>query len=635
MPSEDGNFQVEVAIDESGFCEIIFAHTGGAARDAEIKLGFLDDGGVARAGDGQDLGLVDRDVRVVVFDHERIDRSSIQADYAVGVPSDRRFAMFLTWRKGLGAERLSATGVVGSFARGESFRFEPALASEEAIAFLLGSELIHKSNLSLLPVPPEPERTHFTTLSVSGFRGFARERTLRFAEPNGSPGSGLTILVGANNSGKSTFLEALHSIARGRDQVDLNFPQPRRHRDTDKVTLELTRSDGRQLRVQSIREGGSQAEAKWLPEGMAPGKFDIHLTPSRRNFSPYFGNMGAADRNWGFVNAELSRTELREQFVGRLRKVDREPDARRKFDELLTAIVGYPLDWTIDEVSPNQQFLKLIESDGAWHTSEGLGDGLVSMLFLVDALYDSDPGALIAIDEPELSLHPQIVRRLGRVLSRYSADRQIVVATHSPLLIDWADIANGATVARMYKSGGRSEISQASSEILQSVAGFTDARNPSNPHIIGTVAREALFLEDGVILTEGQDDVTYLARVLDDLRLPRADNIYGWGAGGVGNIPALAQLFVELGFVKIGAILDDDGNAGTLATLAKLRSMAPEVLVRQIPAPDIRYKKASPARPEVVGLLDRDNVHVREDLRESASRALGEVLDHVQPTTLS
>jgi hypothetical protein len=367
-----------------------------------------------------------------------------------------------------------------------------------------------------------------------------------------------------------------------------------------------------------------------LPEAIGPGKFDIQVTPARRSFNQYFGNTGVGDRDWGLMDQEFSRTQTRDNFVGRLRKVDRDPLARAAFDGLLEEIMGEPLDWTIDEMSTSQQFVKMTDQGGAWHTSEGLGDGLVSLLFIVDALYDSAPGSLIAIDEPELSLHPQLVRRLRRVFSRFAADRQIVIATHSPLLIDWADIKNGATVARTFKTRGRSEVAQASHEILRKTALLADDRNLSNPHTVGEVAREALFLEDGIILTEGQDDVAYLPRVLADLGLGEARSVYGWGSGGATNIPTLAQLFRELGFTRIAAILDDDGQPGTRDAEALLAAMAPEVLVRRIPAPDIRYKKKVNERDEVVGLLDKGGMRVRDELRVAAARVLQEVLDHVK-----
>jgi hypothetical protein len=58
-----------------------------------------------------------------------------------------------------------------------------------------------------------------------------------------------------------------------------------------------------------------------------------------------------------------------------------------QFDDLLEQIAGSRLNWTLDEIAPSQQFVKLIEAE-SWHTTEGLGDGLVSLLSIVDALYE-------------------------------------------------------------------------------------------------------------------------------------------------------------------------------------------------------------------------------------------------------
>jgi len=48
-----------------------------------------------------------------------------------------------------------------------------------------------------------------SSIEILGFRGFATKQKLEIALPDGNtPGSGLTIIVGANNSGKSTITEA-------------------------------------------------------------------------------------------------------------------------------------------------------------------------------------------------------------------------------------------------------------------------------------------------------------------------------------------------------------------------------------------------------------------------------------------
>ena len=55
--------------------------------------------------------------------------------------------------------------------------------------------------------------SYYKELKILGFRGFSRECKIEFAIPNEKEeGSGLTILVGENNSGKTSILEALRMI---------------------------------------------------------------------------------------------------------------------------------------------------------------------------------------------------------------------------------------------------------------------------------------------------------------------------------------------------------------------------------------------------------------------------------------
>ena len=55
------------------------------------------------------------------------------------------------------------------------------------------------------------------SITIQGLGGFGEERTIQFALPNNKLGGGLTILVGANNSGKTTILEAMRSFNSTKD----------------------------------------------------------------------------------------------------------------------------------------------------------------------------------------------------------------------------------------------------------------------------------------------------------------------------------------------------------------------------------------------------------------------------------
>ena len=60
-------------------------------------------------------------------------------------------------------------------------------------------------------------------LTIKGLRGFWEETNINFAIPdNISPKSGLTVLVGPNNSGKSTVIEAIHLLSANIDIVPVS-----------------------------------------------------------------------------------------------------------------------------------------------------------------------------------------------------------------------------------------------------------------------------------------------------------------------------------------------------------------------------------------------------------------------------
>lgn len=528
---------------------------------------------------------------------------------------------------------------------GTSVQFDEISPTVASLACSDGLESVRTHRTSREPLPPpevqDPEvdatrllsdlldsSSLFKSVSVSGYRGFSEKGTISLAQPNEKPGSGLTIVVGANNSGKSAFLEAIRYLALARTVPELSFPETRRNRLNSSVELILEMNNGDQLQVKSVRPESSLASGGWENLETPRPAVDIQVTAARRMFNPYTGIRMSSDRDWDLMNQDFSRTRVRDEFVSRLIAVDRDEDKRDRFNRLLHRVTGEPLNWTVEQHADNTWFIKL-EGVAGWHTSEGLGEGLVSLLFIVDALYDSKPGSLVVIDEPEQSLHPQLVRRLREVLSDYSRDRQILVSTHSPLLIDWSDVRNGATITRVFKDANTrsSAIAQPTSETLQELTRLSDLDNRFNPHALGSEAREAFFLEDGILLTEGQDDVVHLPLVLEDLGLDPIENVFGWGSDGADNIPKLVDLFKELGFKRIAVLVDS--NKQDVAD--RVLRVHPDVVANAIPAPDIRYKNPNGNKPEVIGLLDKKSHRVRPEFREKTKEILSDIAAHVAP----
>ena len=65
-----------------------------------------------------------------------------------------------------------------------------------------------------------------------------------------------------------------------------------------------------------------------------------------------------------------------------------------------------------------------------------LSDGTLRYLCLLAILCDPEPPALICIEEPELGMHPDLLPKIADLLTAASERTQLVVTTHSDLLVD-------------------------------------------------------------------------------------------------------------------------------------------------------------------------------------------------------
>jgi predicted ATPase len=65
-----------------------------------------------------------------------------------------------------------------------------------------------------------------------------------------------------------------------------------------------------------------------------------------------------------------------------------------------------------------------------------LSDGTLRYVCLLAILCDPEPPPLICIEEPELGLHPDILPKLADLLVAAAARTQLIVTTHSDILVD-------------------------------------------------------------------------------------------------------------------------------------------------------------------------------------------------------
>ncbi|MEM9462020.1 MAG: AAA family ATPase [Myxococcota bacterium] len=100
------------------------------------------------------------------------------------------------------------------------------------------------------------------------------------------------------------------------------------------------------------------------------------------------------------------------------------------------------------EVSPEGGVLQLYLQDGSRViSSHRLSDGTLRYLMLLAILLDPSPPPLILIEEPELSLHPDVLPVLRDLLLDAGRRSQVVVTTQSAAFLDaWTDHASAVVV---------------------------------------------------------------------------------------------------------------------------------------------------------------------------------------------
>jgi len=107
-----------------------------------------------------------------------------------------------------------------------------------------------------------------------------------------------------------------------------------------------------------------------------------------------------------------------------------------KIEELLKNVNPYFKDINIHVIGSKFTIAlreeRLAKTVGVEHIS----DGTLRFLLLLSILYNPERGCLICLDEPEIGLHPDMINMIADSIKQASTNSQIIIATHSPLLLN-------------------------------------------------------------------------------------------------------------------------------------------------------------------------------------------------------
>ena len=112
-------------------------------------------------------------------------------------------------------------------------------------------------------------------------------------------------------------------------------------------------------------------------------------------------------------------------------------DSRQEFLKSLQQIYDGIVDFQV-EVGGGGAELFVVERGAGerYIPASRLSDGTLRYMMLAAILLDPNPPPLVVIEEPELGLHPGVILGIGEMLIQASERTQLVVTTHSRVLID-------------------------------------------------------------------------------------------------------------------------------------------------------------------------------------------------------
>ncbi len=412
-------------------------------------------------------------------------------------------------------------------------------------------------------------------LKIENYKSFSEEQVIDFAIPNTDGScSGLNVIVGPNNSGKSTIFDALLKLNPGKVIA-------RSERHGDKAVLITIVDENNQNTVITNNNGGHQA---LLSGEQAITASTFEIVPSRRHWAHQFsGSEGWANYS-SQVKSNSDKNSVDGRFGRTLADLNSNPAKKEVFNQMMKVLVPDFRDWTTDTLEEGQsEFISYTTASGAKHNTSLLGDGIISLFRIVAVLVNNEKTVLL-IDEPELSLHPQALKRLAKLISKEAKDTQIIINTHSTYFINWNDIENGAHIIRLNKNENDFSIVSTLKGAEGTFDDITALHDYQKPQLLDLVAKE-IFFSNAVVFLEGQEDVGLLQNYITEKEMEINFDFFGYGSGGAGNIPIFLKLANAMG-VKAGAIFDGD----KATDFKRCELEFPDSEIKKLSKPDIRDK---------------------------------------------
>jgi len=205
---------------------------------------------------------------------------------------------------------------------------------------------------------------------------------------------------------------------------------------------------------------------------------------------------------------------------------------------------------------------KVIVDDGIKTSLEQKGDGIKSLMAISIIQHLTKQRAakkniFLAIEEPESHLHPNAIHKLRDVLDDISKQYQVIISTHSPLLVNRSDVSRNLIV-------NKSQVTAA-----HDISNIRD--------ILGVKIADNLRTANMLILVEGEEDRQVIKKCLEELspNIKKAleQGIFSFDVlGGGSNLSHKTSMW-QNSLCDVCAFLDNDAESQKAFDIAQKNSL--------------------------------------------------------------
>jgi len=273
-------------------------------------------------------------------------------------------------------------------------------------------------------------RSHVTQLRIRGF-GCIRDASFALTP--------IHAIIGPSDSGKTTVLRALRALAKYAQARNVQATQAEFNlygRET--TTLEAHVEGAGGAIVHRDRAGWGEHHVDDEARAALGGQLTLRLEPEALRQASSLIPEGAPLR---FADERgLGLPAVYDVIMSR------DVGSYLALGERMTKL--FPSVKTIGLKNPSQQTkaLGVRLHDGSFVAATSMSEGLLYWLAFAAVPFLA-PAGLLLVEEPENGLHPALLRDVMGMLRDISREMQVVIATHSPIVVDELE-RNEVTVLR-------------------------------------------------------------------------------------------------------------------------------------------------------------------------------------------